>query len=187
MTDDDASKLTFEEIFELFTKANSSKHIVTYFNILCKNLNINVNRYYEDKYLQTQPANVQQRLLYQIIKTKTEYWKSNSLWNLYDKKLSNKDYNFKKACLNKTIQSPRVLIIGSGPVGLRLSIECAFLGLKVVVVEKRDRFSRNNVLHLWPYTIVDLKNLGAKQFYGKFCAGSIDHISKLKITLEFVV
>ena len=52
-----------------------------------------------------------------------------------------------------------------------------FLGAKVVVVEKRDRYSRNNVLHLWPYNIVDLRGLGAKKFYGKFCAGSIDHIS----------
>ena len=39
------------------------------------------------------------------------------------------------------------------------------------------RFSRNNVLHLWPYNIHDLRALGAKKFYGKFCAGSIDHIS----------
>lgn len=37
------------------------------------------------------------------------------------------------------------------------------------------------MLHLWPYTIVDLKNLGAKKFYGKFCAGSIDHISIRKL------
>ncbi len=47
----------------------------------------------------------------------------------------------------------------------------------MVVVEKRDRYSRNNVLHLWPYNIHDLRGLGAKKFYGKFCAGSIDHIS----------
>ena len=47
----------------------------------------------------------------------------------------------------------------------------------MVVIEKRDRFSRNNVLHLWPYNIHDLRGLGAKKFYGKFCAGSIDHIS----------
>ena len=47
----------------------------------------------------------------------------------------------------------------------------------MVVIEKRDRFSRNNVLHLWPFVIADLKALGAKKFYGKFCAGSIDHIS----------
>lgn len=52
------------------------------------------------------------------------------------------------------------------------------MGAKVVVIEKRDSFSRNNVLHLWPYTIHDLRGLGAKKFYGKFCAGAIDHISE---------
>ena len=41
------------------------------------------------------------------------------------------------------------------------------------------RITRNNVLHLWPFTIEDLKQLGAKKFYGKFCAGAIDHISEL--------
>lgn len=46
-----------------------------------------------------------------------------------------------------------------------------------MVVEKRDRMSRNNVLHLWPFVIDDLRALGAKKFFGKFCAGSIDHIS----------
>lgn len=52
------------------------------------------------------------------------------------------------------------------------------MGAKVVVIEKRDSFSRNNVLHLWPFTIHDLRGLGAKKFYGKFCAGALDHISK---------
>ena len=41
----------------------------------------------------------------------------------------------------------------------------------VVVIEKRDRFSRNNVLHLWPFVIADLKQMAGKKFYGKFCAG----------------
>lgn len=72
----------------------------------------------------------------------------------------------------------QVLIIGCGPCGLRTAIEAQLLGAQVVVVEKRDRFSRNNVLHLWPFVITDLKALAAKKFYGKFCAGSIDHISE---------
>ena len=76
----------------------------------------------------------------------------------------------------------QVLIIGAGPCGLRTAIELALLGAKTVVVEKRDRFSRNAVLHLWPFLITDLKMLGAKKFFGKFCAGSIDHISKYYIT-----
>ncbi|KAF6737016.1 Protein-methionine sulfoxide oxidase mical2b, partial [Oryzias melastigma] len=75
------------------------------------------------------------------------------------------------------------LIIGGGPCGLRTAIELALLGCKVVVMEKRDTFSRNNVLHLWPYTIHDLKSLGAKKFYGKFCAGSLDHISIRQLQL----
>lgn len=78
----------------------------------------------------------------------------------------------------------QVLIIGGGPCGLRTAIEAQLLGAKVVVVEKRDRFSRHNVLHLWPFVIHDLRALGAKKFFGKFCAGSIDHISTL--TLNFV-
>ena len=61
---------------------------------------------------------------------------------------------------------------------MRTAIELALLGAKVVVIEKRDSFARNNVLHLWPFTIQDLRGLGAKKFYGKFCAGSINHISK---------
>ena len=69
-------------------------------------------------------------------------------------------------------------MIGAGPCGLRVAIEIALLGGRVVIVEKRDSFSRNNVLHLWPHLIHDLKTLGAKKFFGKFCAGSIDHISK---------
>lgn len=72
----------------------------------------------------------------------------------------------------------QVIIIGGGICGLRVAIETALLGARTVVVEKRDRFSRNNVLHLWPFLITDLKNLGAKKFYGKFCAGAIDHISE---------
>ena len=68
-------------------------------------------------------------------------------------------------------------MIGAGPCGLRTAIEAQLLGAKVVVVEKRDRYTRNNVLHLWPYNIHELRAMGAKKFYGKFCAGSIDHVS----------
>lgn len=77
--------------------------------------------------------------------------------------------------------SPQCVIIGAGPCGLRSAVELSFLGARVVLLEKRDSFSRNNVLHLWPFTIHDLRGLGAKRFYGKFCAGSIDHISECDI------
>jgi len=55
-----------------------------------------------------------------------------------------------------------VLIIGAGPCGLRAAIDAQLLGAKVVVIEKREKLSRNNVLHLWPFVITDLRALGAK-------------------------
>lgn len=79
-------------------------------------------------------------------------------------------------------------MLGAGPCGLRTAIELALLGAQVVVLEKRASFTRNNVLHLWPYTIRDLLNLGAKKFYGRFCSGSIHHISEhLYVSLFFLV
>lgn len=73
---------------------------------------------------------------------------------------------------NNILEDHNCLIVGGGPCGLRSAIELQLLGARhVVVIEKRDRLSRNNVLHLWPFVITDLKNLAGKKFYGKFCAG----------------
>lgn len=91
--------------------------------------------------------------------------------------LSRLDVSVVNLLLTDGLSVSQVLIIGGGPCGLRTAIEAQLLGAKVVVIEKRDRFSRNNVLHLWPFVINDLRALGAKKFFGKFCAGSIDHIS----------
>ena len=33
------------------------------------------------------------------------------------------------------------------------------------------------MLHLWPWTIEDLKSLGAKHFFPRFCTGTMNHIS----------
>uniref|UniRef100_A0A915KYF8 FAD/NAD(P)-binding domain-containing protein n=1 Tax=Romanomermis culicivorax TaxID=13658 RepID=A0A915KYF8_ROMCU len=106
------------------------------------------------------------------LKKKITSWKAGKLWDLLDKRARLNEYKQQAAC-----QNLRVLIVGAGPCGLRMAIECALLGCKVIVLEKRDKFSRNNVLHIWPFVIQDLRNLGAKLFYPKFCAGSIDHIS----------
>ncbi|ETE71592.1 Protein MICAL-2, partial [Ophiophagus hannah] len=118
------------------------------------------------------------RNFYAKLKSKVTSWKAKALWNKLDKRASHKEYKRGKSCTNT-----KCLIVGGGPCGLRTAIELAFLGAKVVVVEKRDTFSRNNVLHLWPFTIHDLRSLGAKKFYGKFCAGSIDHISIRQLQL----
>ncbi|CAN7994467.1 unnamed protein product, partial [Ixodes pacificus] len=115
---------------------------------------------------------------YPRLKAKLRSWRAASLWAKLDKRAAHKCYNRGKACMGM-----RVLIIGGGPCGIRAAIEAQLLGAKVVVLEKRDRYSRNNVLHLWPFVIHDLRALGAKKFFGKFCAGSIDHISIRQLQL----
>ncbi|KAF4132803.1 FAD binding domain [Phytophthora infestans] len=70
----------------------------------------------------------------------------------------------RRPCANK-----RVCIVGAGPVGLRAAIELALLGGKVTVLEKRTKFSRENMLHLWPWVVQDLASLGAKVLFKNFC------------------
>ncbi|KAK7790107.1 hypothetical protein R5R35_007081 [Gryllus longicercus] len=145
------------DVFDQFCNASTLKTILGHHRHLCELLRIKPTAFPQ---------------FYPKLKLKLRSWKAQALWSKFDKRASHKCYNRGKACPNT-----RVLIIGAGPCGLRTAIEAQLLGAKVVVVEKRDRFSRNNVLHLWPFVIADLRALGAKKFFGKFCAGSIDHIS----------
>ncbi|XP_018602848.1 protein-methionine sulfoxide oxidase mical3a-like isoform X10 [Scleropages formosus] len=150
-------------LFDRFVQASTCKGTLKAFQELCDFLELKPNEY---------------RIFYHKLKTRLNYWKAKALWAKLDKRACLKDYKKGRACINT-----KCLIIGAGPCGLRTAIELAFLGAKVVLLEKRDAFSRNNVLHLWPFTIQDLRGLGAKKFYGKFCAGAIDHISIRQLQL----
>ncbi|XP_038154618.1 F-actin-monooxygenase MICAL2 isoform X4 [Cyprinodon tularosa] len=151
------------KIFENFIQASTCKGTLQAFNLLCRRLDLD-------------PAD--HTTFYSSLKAKVTSWKAKALWNKLDKRMAHKDYKKGQACVGT-----KCLIIGGGPCGLRTAIELALMGAKVVVIEKRDSFSRHNVLHLWPYTIHDLRGLGAKKFYGKFCAGAIDHISIQQLQL----
>ncbi|XP_043943174.1 F-actin-monooxygenase MICAL3-like [Protopterus annectens] len=150
-------------LFEKFVQATTCRGTLKAFQELCDHLELKPSDY---------------RAFYHKLKSKLNYWKAKALWSKLDKHASHKDYKKGKACINT-----KCLIIGAGPCGLRSAIELSILGSKVIIVEKRDAFSRNNVLHLWPFTIHDLRGLGAKKFYGKFCAGAIDHISIRQLQL----
>ncbi|KAM6301899.1 F-actin-monooxygenase MICAL3 isoform 3-T6 [Podargus strigoides] len=151
------------DLFESFVQASTCKVALSAFQELCDYLQLNPKDYHS---------------FYHKLKSELTNWKAKALWTKLDKRGSHKDYKKGKACANT-----KCLIIGAGPCGLRTAIDLSFLGAKVVVIEKRDIFSRNNVLHLWPFTIHDLRGLGAKKFYGKFCAGTIDHISIRQLQL----
>ncbi|XP_076589032.1 protein-methionine sulfoxide oxidase mical3a isoform X2 [Chaetodon auriga] len=150
-------------LFDNFVQATTCKGTLKAFQELCDHLDV-------------KPT--ESRIFYHKLKSKLNYWKAKALWAKLDKRAGQKEYKKGRACANS-----KCLIIGAGPCGLRTAIELAFLGAKVVLLEKRDAFSRNNVLHLWPFTIQDLRGLGAKKFYGKFCAGAIDHISIRQLQL----
>uniref|UniRef100_A0A3P8WSS8 Microtubule associated monooxygenase, calponin and LIM domain containing 2a n=1 Tax=Cynoglossus semilaevis TaxID=244447 RepID=A0A3P8WSS8_CYNSE len=151
------------KLFENFVQASTCKGSLQAFSLLCRQLDLD-------------PADNDS--FYSSLKAGVTTWKAKALWTKLDKRMSHKEYQKGQACAGT-----KCLIIGGGPCGLRTAIELALMGAKVVVIEKRDSFSRNNVLHLWPYTIHDLRGLGAKKFYGKFCAGAIDHISIQQLQL----
>ncbi|XP_049512001.1 LOW QUALITY PROTEIN: F-actin-monooxygenase MICAL3-like [Dermacentor silvarum] len=151
------------DIFDQFVSAGTFKAALSTYRQMCD-------------VLQLSPSPLP--VFYPRLKVKLRSWRAASLWAKLDKRAAHKCYNRGKACAGM-----RVLIIGGGPCGLRTAIEAQLLGAKVVVLEKRDRYSRNNVLHLWPFVIHDLRSLGAKKFFGKFCAGSIDHISIRQLQL----
>ncbi|XP_034079291.1 protein-methionine sulfoxide oxidase mical3a isoform X1 [Gymnodraco acuticeps] len=150
-------------LFDKFVQGTTFKGTLKAFQDLCDHLEVRPGEY---------------RIFYHKLKSKLNYWKAKALWAKLDKRAFQKEYKKGRACANS-----KCVIIGAGPCGLRTAIELAFLGAKVVLLEKRDAFSRNNVLHLWPFTIQDLRGLGAKKFYGKFCAGAIDHISIRQLQL----
>jgi hypothetical protein len=161
MSEDDKSYLKLEtlDLFNFFVeKAWDVPAITGSFQLLKERLGIS--------------AELSGLSVYDGFKAKLTQWKAKNLWDLFDKKINLDEYKNQESC-----KGMNVAVVGCGPIGMRFAIEAAFLGCNVFVVDKRSYFSRNNVLHLWPFTITDLKKLGAKKFFGQFCAGSIDHIS----------
>ena len=153
-----AGKDTAEDLFSQFMDSQDCPDITHSFRRLVQVLGI---------------KNDNPREFYSLLKGKLQSWRCKSLWELLDLRANQKEYGKGKQC-----EDTQVLVIGAGPIGLRTAIEVALLGAQVVIVEKRESFARNNVLHLWPFLLTDFRSLGAKKFYGKFCSGSIDHISE---------
>ncbi|CAI2735035.1 unnamed protein product [Schistosoma spindalis] len=165
-----------EEKFDLFCSATTFEGILACFYELCDGVI-------------SKPTKQSWNIFHELSVNLKSYWKAAALFSKLEKRVKMKQYHHQTLC-----RDVNVLVIGCGPCGMRCAIELALLGAHVIIIEKRHTFSRNNVLHLWPYLIEDLKALGAKTFFGKFCAGSIDHISirtlqciLLKVALLFGV
>ncbi|KAG7275950.1 hypothetical protein CRUP_037241 [Coryphaenoides rupestris] len=113
-------------LFDNFVQASTCKGTLKAFQELCDHLDLQ------------QPSEC--RIFYHRLKSKLNYWKAKALWAKLDKRAGHKEYKKGRACANS-----KCLIIGAGPCGLRTAIELGFLGAKVVLLEKRDAFSRNNL------------------------------------------
>jgi len=109
---------------------------------------------------------------YPDLKENVKSIKCSNLFKLLEERAKNPIFSENMAASNT-----RMVVVGAGPIGLRTAIEAQLLGARVTVIEKRTSFTRNNVLHLWPWTIEDLKSLGAKHFFPRFCTGTMNHIS----------
>jgi hypothetical protein len=144
-------------LFREFYDSEDVPEIMSSFSALCSEIQLDQAQYYD---------------FYPKLKSSVDTWRANPLWELLDDRISQPIYS------SQPCKGTRVLVVGAGPVGLRVAIEGALLGAMVDVIDKRNSFNRNNVLHLWPFLIHDLKSLGIKHFFSKFCSGSIDHISK---------
>ena len=155
------AKKTVEQLFNQFHKSTDFLEILSIFQTLCNDLGLEHSGQFVG--------------FYPSLKEKLSTWRTKSLYPLLDARAALPEYNNQHACAGK-----RVLIVGAGPIGLRAAIEAALLGATVDVVEKRTHFSRNNCVHLWPFVVADLRNLGAKVFYSKLGAGGIDHICEFK-------
>nr|XP_019590530.1 PREDICTED: protein-methionine sulfoxide oxidase MICAL1 [Rhinolophus sinicus] len=149
--------------FESFLQAQLCQNVLSSFQGLCQALGL-------------EPGGGLPQ--YHKIKAQLNSWSAKSLWAKLDKRAGQPVYQQGQACTNN-----QCLVVGAGPCGLRAAVELALLGARVVLVEKRTKFSRHNVLHLWPFTIHDLRGLGAKKFYGRFCTGTLDHISIRQLQL----
>ena len=97
-------------------------------------------------------------------------YKYQAIWNVIEKKSKLNVYG------KGIAKSYSVLVVGAGPCGLRTAIETQFLGAQTLVVEKREDFTRNNILKLWKFVVEDLKMLGIKSVLRQFCTGSVNHI-----------
>lgn len=143
--------------FEKFYESEVFSDIINNFATVCE-------------LLEVQPGNFVN--FYQDLKRNLKSCRGVSLFKLLDERASNPVYRD-----NTHAANTKMLVIGGGPVGLRTAIEAQLLGARVTVIEKRSSLTRNNVLHLWPWVIEDLKSLGAKNFYPRFCTGTMNHIS----------
>merc|ERR1719210_835811 len=111
-------------------------------------------------------------------------WKWPRMWQTFDEVerrgpayRENEALNFGMENKNEGITPQRVLVVGGGPIGLRMAIELVMGGHQVTLVEKRREVrddagnlkslgftNRINRPHMWPFVRNDLLKMNGKKF-----------------------
>ena len=81
----------------------------------------------------------------------------------------------------------KVLVVGAGPIGLRVAVEMCALGHSVTVLEKRDRCSRLNILKLWEETASDFEQLGLKLVDSRWCTRHNGYVTASTARLQLAL
>uniref|UniRef100_A0A7S4WA74 Pyridine nucleotide-disulphide oxidoreductase N-terminal domain-containing protein n=1 Tax=Alexandrium monilatum TaxID=311494 RepID=A0A7S4WA74_9DINO len=113
-------------------------------------------------------------------------WKWPRMWQRFDELerrgpayREGEELNFGQPNKNPNILPQRVLVVGGGPVGLRLAIELVLGGHKVTIFEKRREIREDETLqqlgftnrinrpHMWPFVRNDLAKLNGRDFMSR--------------------
>ena len=132
-----ADNNALQELLNRFVEADSVESIRAEFDSISRRFNIDPLKVFESGEYNLNGIALKTRLIYKILQKQTSYWRAKELWVQYDDRANLDVYK------NNSNKSLNVLIIGAGPVGLMLSIECALLGHKCTIIEKRDRLIIN--------------------------------------------
>jgi hypothetical protein len=125
-----------------------------------------------------------------VLKDGVNNWKWPRMWQRFDEVerrgvayREGEELNFKQPNKNPDIVSQRVLVVGGGPVGVRMAIELVMGGHKVTLMEKRREIrdehgelkqlgftNRINRPHMWPFVRNDLAKLNGKDLMNQKAA-----------------
>eukprot|EP00746_Dinoflagellata_sp_MGD_P033458 gnl/MRDRNA2_/MRDRNA2_17982_c0_seq1.p1 gnl/MRDRNA2_/MRDRNA2_17982_c0~~gnl/MRDRNA2_/MRDRNA2_17982_c0_seq1.p1 ORF type:complete len:681 (-),score=107.30 gnl/MRDRNA2_/MRDRNA2_17982_c0_seq1:105-2072(-) len=100
-------------------------------------------------------------------------WRAKELLRVLDKRVQ-KSHKDVREFVGTDPCPLRAVVVGAGPVGLRVAIELKLSGHDVRVLEKRMDFARINRLHLWDWCKHDLKEFGVKYFDPPGCSFGVD-------------
>ena len=157
-TNDEPPSQEVLEHFKIFYETSSFPQAIEAFEFVLRSLNLEFETFH--KFFPILKSRLKPHLPYKFQK----------IWDILEKKSKLPVYGCGIA------SEYNVLVVGAGPCGLRSAIETQFLGAQTIVVEKRQDFTRNNVLKLWKFLVEDLKSIGIKKLYGGFATGEVNHI-----------